>query len=83
MKKFITLLLLLSDVVTVQAQIAMVLKMKDGTRNIVLGKAPATDAANVDGQRHQHADQHPAREITVHIAKTMGLHTTKKAGLIE
>lgn len=50
MKKFITLLLLLSDVVTVQAQSAMVLKMKDGTRNVVLGKAPATDAANVDGQ---------------------------------
>ena len=48
MKKFITLLLLLSVVVTVQAQSAMVLKMKDGTRNVVLGKAPATDATNVD-----------------------------------
>ena len=28
----------------------MILKMKDGTRNVMLGKAPATDAANVDGQ---------------------------------
>lgn len=28
----------------------MILKMKDGTRNVVLGKAAATDAANVDGR---------------------------------
>ena len=40
MKKFITLLLLLSVVVTVQAQSAMVLKMKDGTRNVVLLQGP-------------------------------------------
>lgn len=40
MKKILTLFLLLTAFVAVQAQNAMVLSMKDGSKNVVYIKAP-------------------------------------------